>query len=87
MQCNAETSKSVTNSNIFIIKHISSPDLTGQIPLPILSGKELTPPPNYDSLKQTDEDITEIVIADEQNSIPLLSKNGTRSQHNEANDT
>ncbi|XP_075973645.1 sodium-independent sulfate anion transporter [Anticarsia gemmatalis] len=50
--------------------------LTGQIPLPIMT-KEHTPPPNYDSLKQSDDDVTEIVIADEQNNVPLLYKNGT----------
>ncbi|KAJ8730050.1 hypothetical protein PYW07_017088 [Mythimna separata] len=62
--------------------------LTGNIPLPIISGKEHTPPPKYDSLKQTDDDaITEIVIADDQNSVPLLNRNGTRSPANGDDDT
>ncbi|XP_049699523.2 sodium-independent sulfate anion transporter [Helicoverpa armigera] len=61
--------------------------LTGQIPLPILNNKEHTPPPKYDSLKQSDDDITEIVITEEQNSVPLLCKNGTRSHPSDANDT
>lgn len=50
--------------------------LTGQIPLPEMN-KGHTPPPNYDSLQQNEEDITEIVIAQEQNSVPLLYRNGS----------
>lgn len=42
-----------------------------------ITNKEHTPPPNYDSLKQNDDDVTEIVISDEQNSMPLLYKSGT----------
>ncbi|KAH9633319.1 hypothetical protein HF086_004033 [Spodoptera exigua] len=61
--------------------------LTGQIPLQLTS-KEHTPPPNYDSLKQSDDDVTEVVIVDDQNSTPLLCKNGTALSHaNGANDT
>lgn len=61
--------------------------LTGQIPLQITS-KEHTPPPNYDSLKQSDDDVTEVVIVDDQNSTPLLCKNGTALSHaNGGNDT
>ncbi|CAB3224252.1 unnamed protein product, partial [Arctia plantaginis] len=51
-------------------------DLTGHIPM-VITNKEHTPPPNYNSLKQNDDDVTEIVISDEQNNIPLLYKNGT----------
>lgn len=48
-------------------------NLTGQIPLPLINGtdKAQTPPPKYESLQT--EDVTEIVICDEQNSTPLLN--------------
>ncbi|KAG6445365.1 sodium-independent sulfate anion transporter [Manduca sexta] len=62
-------------------------NVTGQIPLPLINGhgKGQTPPPNYDSLR-TDE-ITEIVICDEQNRTPLLCRSAAKSHATEINDT
>ncbi|XP_072931937.1 sodium-independent sulfate anion transporter [Epargyreus clarus] len=65
-------------------------DLTGQVPMPIISGKRdnVTPPPTYNSLQQCD-DVVEVIVA-EHNNIPLLNhnRNGARKLiQNEVNDT
>lgn len=54
-------------------------DLTGQIALPRINKKEnnLTPPPTYSSLSHLDDNITEIVISEEQNNVPLLRMTNT----------
>ncbi|KAJ2945881.1 hypothetical protein O0L34_g4786 [Tuta absoluta] len=64
-------------------------DLTGQIPLPIIKNKNIiTPPPTYDSLRQTDDEAPEVIIMAETNRHPLLSRNGTsKSLPSEINDT
>ncbi|KAJ0177271.1 hypothetical protein K1T71_007280 [Dendrolimus kikuchii] len=63
-------------------------NLTGQIPLPIIktSEKAHTPPPKYESL-QTEDEVTEIVISDEQNSTPLLSNGDGIRSLSRVNDT
>ncbi|KAM3961044.1 sodium-independent sulfate anion transporter [Aphomia sociella] len=66
-------------------------DLTNQIPMLAVRAKgNHTPPPNYDSINQCDDEVTSVVIAKEQNSIPLL-QNGmageSRSHPSEVNDT
>ncbi|KAI8436033.1 hypothetical protein MSG28_004160 [Choristoneura fumiferana] len=64
-------------------------DLTGQIPLLNSGNKEnITPPPSYNSLKQYDEDVTEVVIAEARNSTPLLRMEGSsKSLSSEVNNT
>ncbi|XP_045772056.1 sodium-independent sulfate anion transporter-like isoform X1 [Maniola jurtina] len=66
-------------------------ELTGQIALPVINGegKRVTPPPPYKSLSQFDDDTIEVIIADDQNSAPLLTTpNGRRkSLTREVNDT
>ncbi|CAG9786111.1 unnamed protein product [Diatraea saccharalis] len=61
-------------------------NLTGQIPLSSLNSKSrnVTPPPNYDSLRQ-DDDITEVLVTAPVNSTPLL--HGTRLGKTEIDDT
>ncbi|XP_013169493.1 PREDICTED: sodium-independent sulfate anion transporter [Papilio xuthus] len=65
-------------------------DLTGHIALPIIDKKEnVTPPPTYRSLQNTD-DVIEVVIGEEHNTIPLLKNNTTetvRKNNSEVNDT
>ncbi|CAH2037352.1 unnamed protein product, partial [Iphiclides podalirius] len=68
-------------------------DLTGQIALPRIDKREnnLTPPPTYSSLQNLDENVTEIVIGEEQNNVPLLRITNTtelsKNSKNEINDT
>ncbi|CAH2238317.1 jg17474 [Pararge aegeria aegeria] len=66
-------------------------ELTGQIALPVINGegKRITPPPPYKSLSQVDDDVIEVVIAEERNSTPLLTTpNGRRrSLSKELHDT
>ncbi|KPI92998.1 Sodium-independent sulfate anion transporter [Papilio xuthus] len=65
-------------------------DLTGHIALPIIDKKEnVTPPPTYRSLQNSD-DVIEVVIGEEHNTIPLLKNNTTetvRKNNSEVNDT
>ncbi|RVE51301.1 hypothetical protein evm_004105 [Chilo suppressalis] len=62
--------------------------ITGQIPLTMLNSnsRNVTPPPNYDSLRQ-DDDISEVVVTTPNNCTPLLHANGTRMGKTDENDT
>ncbi|XP_013199998.1 sodium-independent sulfate anion transporter [Amyelois transitella] len=65
-------------------------DLTGQIPMISTNERRATPPPNYDSVRQHDDEITEVIVSKDHNNVPLLQRNGngaSKSYESEVNDT
>ncbi|XP_059047263.1 sodium-independent sulfate anion transporter-like [Achroia grisella] len=67
-------------------------DLTSQMPrVTVQTTGSVTPPPNYDSINQIDDEVTDIIVSKEQNSIPLLlnsrANDVTKSYPSEVNDT